>query len=382
MSEQHDQLASAEARASTPNLGEVFRQTREGRGESIADVAHALKLSPRQIEAIEMERFDLLPGAAFVRGFVRNYARYLGLDPDAMLTNLSGGVRQDVRLAPVTNANGSMPSAVNERKIVRPVMAVVAGMVAVLLLGWYFDWFALNEHERVAPVARSDHAAPVPPASAPVVLPAPPLGSPAPPAMSRPESSTSDGNSLRQGSSDTPDQAEAVAEESADGDPARTAGEVDPVADVETGQFAGEAAESDSPSVEEVAVAGDGAPGEGQEVAPGAVSAPDVAPGTVGPAPVMTASPDEVLQPEPLPEGMSRLVFALHGESWIQVRDAEGMALYTGTGQAGSSRTVQGHPPFAIVVGNAGMVTLTRDGQTVDLEPHTSRGGVARLSVP
>ena len=71
----------------------------------------------------------------------------------------------------------------------------------------------------------------------------------------------------------------------------------------------------------------------------------------------------------------------MQGESWIQVRDGSGTSLYTGTGAAGSTRTVQGSPPFAIVVGNAGVVTLEFDGQPVDLQANTSPGGVARMTV-
>jgi cytoskeleton protein RodZ len=74
-------------------------------------------------------------------------------------------------------------------------------------------------------------------------------------------------------------------------------------------------------------------------------------------------------------------VFSLSGESWIQVRDGEGAALYTGTGSAGTTRTVQGKPPFSIVVGNAGLVSLEYDGNPVDLAPHIRSGGVARMTL-
>ncbi|WP_287367560.1 helix-turn-helix transcriptional regulator, partial [Thauera sp.] len=58
--------------------GAVLRAAREARGESVSEVAFALKLNPRQIAALEADNFSALPGMAFVRGFLRNYARYLG----------------------------------------------------------------------------------------------------------------------------------------------------------------------------------------------------------------------------------------------------------------------------------------------------------------
>ena len=50
---------------------------------SVGDVAQTLKLGPRQVEALEDGDWQGLPGQTFVRGFVRNYARLLQLDPDA-----------------------------------------------------------------------------------------------------------------------------------------------------------------------------------------------------------------------------------------------------------------------------------------------------------
>ena len=57
-------------------LAEMLRVAREARGESVHEVAFAIKLSPRQVEALEKDDFAALPGMAFVRGFARNYARY------------------------------------------------------------------------------------------------------------------------------------------------------------------------------------------------------------------------------------------------------------------------------------------------------------------
>ncbi|HRD34571.1 MAG TPA: DUF4115 domain-containing protein, partial [Rhodocyclaceae bacterium] len=75
-----------------------------------------------------------------------------------------------------------------------------------------------------------------------------------------------------------------------------------------------------------------------------------------------------------------QLLFRLRGESWIQVRDASGNTIYMGTGAAGTTRTVQGTPPFAVVVGNATHVAMEHAGKPVDLTPHI-RTGVARLTV-
>ncbi|MFC3625731.1 helix-turn-helix domain-containing protein [Vogesella amnigena] len=69
-------------------VGQQLRSAREARGLSLLDVVDRLKLSPRQLDAIEAGDFDRLPGATFVRGFVRNYARFLELDSGELMSLL------------------------------------------------------------------------------------------------------------------------------------------------------------------------------------------------------------------------------------------------------------------------------------------------------
>jgi cytoskeleton protein RodZ len=71
-------------------VGQELAAAREARGLALADVAQSLKFAPRQLEALEQERFDALPGATFARGMVRSYARLLKIDPEPLLTRISG----------------------------------------------------------------------------------------------------------------------------------------------------------------------------------------------------------------------------------------------------------------------------------------------------
>ena len=64
--------------------GRQLAAARENSGLSVADIAHQLKLSPWQVEALEAGDYRRLPGAVFVRGFIRNYARLVKLDPAAL----------------------------------------------------------------------------------------------------------------------------------------------------------------------------------------------------------------------------------------------------------------------------------------------------------
>ena len=66
-------------------VGARLREAREAQGLAIDDVAQQLKFAPRQIESLEEERFDRLPGPTIARGMVRNYARLLKLDPEPLV---------------------------------------------------------------------------------------------------------------------------------------------------------------------------------------------------------------------------------------------------------------------------------------------------------
>jgi cytoskeleton protein RodZ len=133
------------------NVGETLRRSREARGLTVANVAQMLKLGVRQVEAMEQGRFDLLPGPAFVRGFVRNYARLLGADPAPLLEALEPDTRiERVELTPVSNAEGVMPSGGQSRMSSGPVAVVAFGLLLIVLAGWYFDWFDTAEPVEVS----------------------------------------------------------------------------------------------------------------------------------------------------------------------------------------------------------------------------------------
>ena len=64
-----------------PSLGQLMIVARERWNLSAGDVARQLRLGLRQVEALEANRFDSLPGNTFVRGFIRNYAKVVQIDP-------------------------------------------------------------------------------------------------------------------------------------------------------------------------------------------------------------------------------------------------------------------------------------------------------------
>ncbi len=72
-----------------PALGEEFRRAREARGQTISDVAERLHIRGVYLTAIEDEDWAAIGAPVYIRGFMRTYARYLGLDPEAAVGRLA-----------------------------------------------------------------------------------------------------------------------------------------------------------------------------------------------------------------------------------------------------------------------------------------------------
>jgi len=66
-------------------LGTLLREAREARGVTLAEAQEATKINSRYLEGLEEGQYDVLPSEVHVRGYLRNYARYLQLDPKPLL---------------------------------------------------------------------------------------------------------------------------------------------------------------------------------------------------------------------------------------------------------------------------------------------------------
>ena len=73
-------------------LGEEFRSAREARSLSLSDVAERLHIRSVYLAAIEDEDWHVIGAPVYVRGFMRTYARFLGLDPEAAVARFAATV--------------------------------------------------------------------------------------------------------------------------------------------------------------------------------------------------------------------------------------------------------------------------------------------------
>ncbi len=171
-------------------IGGALAQAREAQGLGHAEISQHLKFMPRQLEALENERFDLLPGPTIARGMVRTYARFLKLDPEPLLARMAGRVEShDATPELAARFQQPVPFADGGRRSTIVYLAlsacVLAGGGAVL-----FQW----RQDAAAPEFAAPAKQAQPPAQLASAAPATPLAAPAeaPVAGSKPDARTAE----------------------------------------------------------------------------------------------------------------------------------------------------------------------------------------------
>jgi cytoskeletal protein RodZ len=115
-------------------IGSSLRRAREQRGLELSDVECETRIRSRYLRALEEERFDLIPGAAYAKGFLRTYADHLGLDADTFVDELT------TRLPPEDEPPLHATPAGRRRRLAAPaplagLVVVIGAAVALWLLG-------------------------------------------------------------------------------------------------------------------------------------------------------------------------------------------------------------------------------------------------------
>lgn len=299
-------------------IGQQLAAARQAKGLSTAEVAEKLKLTARQIEALEAEEYERLPAAVFVRGFVRNYARLVGLAPEALVPSLGGP-----QAATETITAPSEGVTISSSPIKRWMIYLAAGFTLFLVLvALLYNW--LSQGEKTLLVED--------PAMLGVPAPATPPETPSTLAPSTPPQPGAEPSGM------PPDATPAAIPPSAV--PAPT---------------------SQTPTTP-------------TPPTPPAPVKPPPAPA----APVAAPSPPPV--PNAANASGSGVVrLTARDESWIEVVDANGKRMSQQL-PGGATASLRGVPPFKITIGNAIGMQLRYNEQLIDLQPFTG-DKVARLTL-
>ncbi|MGH9363458.1 MAG: helix-turn-helix domain-containing protein [Thermoanaerobaculia bacterium] len=154
------------------SFGTWLRRQREMRGVELRDIAERTKISLRYLEAMEEDRFDILPAPIFAKGFLREYARHVGLSPDEVVNHfLAAHEPQAGEAEPAPVREGS-PRVRSWAQVLLLALAAVVLLGVVALLGYYLE----KRRETTAAEQPPSIAAPI----------APQTTAPPPPAVVRP----------------------------------------------------------------------------------------------------------------------------------------------------------------------------------------------------
>ncbi|HPX89337.1 MAG TPA: DUF4115 domain-containing protein [Methylophilaceae bacterium] len=299
-------------------LGEVLLAARKAKKLTQKDISNSLKLSIKQIDAIEKNEFSALPDATNTRGFIRNYARLLNVEAEPLLASFRA------RVPEVLPTNLSVQSSTRYVKLSKeslPWLKYILASILVLLflLAWFFymDYmpkpYKLNQKNPVATPEVS------------TTLEMPEIALPA--AERQAYSADSANNAVN-----TVDAAPLV-----------------------------------SPTVDPNVVSAN------QTSQPATTESTENSPVSA-----LNATSPSGLDASITPTGKVMMTFS--DETWVRVTNQSGKVVFEKTFSANSSGVIDDTPPLNLVIGNAKATQLQYLGQSVDLTSST-KGNVARITL-
>ncbi|HHC6665341.1 TPA: cytoskeleton protein RodZ [Vibrio parahaemolyticus] len=299
--------------------GTLLKNKRESLGMTQKQVADRLRLRVSVIEDIENNRFESQQVATFTRGYLRSYAKFVGLDEKVVLVALEQTA--DVKPKEQEIEMQSFSRKTKHEKHNSRIM-LLTWVIAIVIIGISAAWWWQNQQEnslaQVVAEANVETSQPSADEIADIDL------------MTEEELIAS-----------TP--AELAASNNTASESSINAAQTDEVVPAETEESTTEA--------------------------------------TQEPVAVIEAA-EEVQDASPVvPEGMTLLTMKFKADCWIQVKDTNGKTLVSGTQKPGQDVELTGKAPFKVILGAPEGVTMTFASEPVDLSGYTS-GKVARFTLP
>jgi cytoskeleton protein RodZ len=155
------------------SFGSWLRQQREIRNLTLREISDATRIGMRYLAALEDDRFEVLPAPVFAKGFLREYARYVGLDPDEVVNFYLAAEQQRRGEQPeeAEEERSTAPMPMGDLPSLRPLVPWLLGLLAVAAL---VAWLVTRRGDGDRAEAPPTSAPPV--AATPAPRPAPPGG--------------------------------------------------------------------------------------------------------------------------------------------------------------------------------------------------------------
>ncbi|MDV6317895.1 RodZ domain-containing protein [Chromohalobacter sp. HP20-39] len=367
MSDTHEQHISPAPTEGHEPPGTRLKRERERQGLSLDEVAEQLNLRPAVVTGLEEDRFDQVPIATYRRGYLRAYAKLLGIDDKLVAQDydaLHGRDDLDRKVAPPAYRS-QPPSRIGAWLFKLVTLIIIVGLIGLTLLWWQSregnDLFGLGD-KPASSMESMDNAGGT--------------GGSAQAADMAENASSGDSESA-QSSADAPtntgtqddlppvpdenDNLGLVDNDAANVDEAPNAGPA--TRDAADTQGAGTEASSTSASAEPAAQ------GDGTNTA----------------SDTSTSANDESAAPGDEANAASananQLTLTFNEQSWTEIYDADDQRLMVGLQDPGTSLQLEGTPPFRLTIGNATGVELRYQGENIDLSQYTGGNNVARFTL-
>ncbi len=325
--------------------GHLLREAREERGYSQKEVARDLHLTSKVIDALEESNFDIISSSLFARGYIRSYARHLGLDGQALVAEFDaiyGVPNQNKKPMPGVHQLGQQSKPGDTWVKLISIIFVIGLVVASVL--WWQHQNGGSMLQRLNNVTLSNTAADLVVES---------LGE---------DDNSSDmellaANPSEVGTTVSDDQAAATEA------PVQTLDVAEIVA-VKPIVTALSEAVSVSPEMSDVS--------DSSALNPEIIAVPAVAQTeeSTGAADVAALGPNEAL-----------LMMAFDKDCWVEIKDGNGKMVLSDLYASGSTIEQVVTAPIEILLGrSSGVAQMTFNGEVIDLKPHT-RKDIARLTL-
>lgn len=312
------------------SCGGVLKAARESQGLSILEVSKQLRLGVNQIQAIEQDDFAKLPQKSIVRGFIRNYARLLKVEPTPVLLAYQQLVPDSTPAALSVKSNASQSVIESKSKPMRP-SRLLSPLVWLLIISLATYFYVVH----VKPHALS---------SGPQSLDAPTETLTSyeaiPKVTEQPATASNEGAAVTEIAPLTQAETASETNASANAQPTETVAE-HPATQVGVNTTnASTMVTSPTPATESA-----------------------------------TATTIKALDPN-----KATLSFKVSDDSWVRIEDGQGKKIFSQILEAGSEQNLTLDKPLNITVGNASGTKLAIDNQPYDLTQAT-RGRVARVQL-
>lgn len=323
--------------------GKRLRIARQAKGMGHGDVASQLHLSVAIVKALENDEHERLAGPVFVRGYIRNYARLLGLD-DKQLLGEARVQEPEERTRPKPAGGGVRPELRSSHLGVK----LVSWLIVLVLIGLLVTWWQGHQETDVADTET--------PTEDPLPVASSEDGSLMLPQVDGQGDFTPPGDEAIEETAPaavTAEQPEPYAPEAVVDTPEATQPPSLLNTEVDTGDSGVRTAESVT-----------------KPTAPAAVSVPLA----------VTPTVEQTAEDNPAAVPAGRVVFEFIGPCWVDIRDSTRKFKIFGEMNKGDIKVLEGTPPYSVILGNSPMVKVSVDGEPYSVEAH-ARGSVARFTL-